>query len=163
SHRRTSQPCQDHCRAEQVRVGLETILVIACADGAGSAELSDVGAKLACDRLFEIAYEQLSADLTLLAPRHNTLLGWYQRVHDALVAESVARGVSVRQLACTLLTAIVGEGYVAYAQVGDGSIIFLHKGQYESVFWPQTGEYANTTNFITQPDFERWFEFSERA
>src|SRR5215216_5292491 len=108
SHRRTSKPCQDYCRAAQVRVGLETVLIVVCADGAGSAELSDVGAKLACDRFFDVAYERLSTGFALPMLGRDALLDWYQGVHDALVAEAVARCVPVRELACTLLTAIVG-------------------------------------------------------
>lgn len=162
SHRRSSQPCQDHCRAGQVRVGVETLLIVVCADGAGSAELSEVGSKLACDRFFEIAYERLSTGVGLATIGRSVLLDWYQTVHDSLVAEAVARNVAPRQLACTLLTAIVGEAHSTFAQVGDGSIVFLDN-DYQSVFWPQIGEYANTTNFITQSNFESAFEFAERA
>ena len=31
------------------------------------------------------------------------------------------------------------------------------------MFWPQSGEYANTTSFVTQPGFEQELEFATRA
>jgi hypothetical protein len=159
SHRRISKSCQDHCCAQALQVGSETVLIVACADGAGSAELSEVGSRLACDRFFDAVHAAMVAPAQMTAPDRATLLGWYRSVHQALADEAAHREVSMRKLACTLLTAIVGETFSAFAQVGDGSIVFLVDRQYESVFWPQTGEYANITNFITDPDFEGAFEF----
>src|SRR5262249_8069476 len=80
----------------------------------------------------------------------------------SLANEASARGVPIRQLACTLLTAIVGESRSLFAQVGDGSIVYLDGDKYESAFWPQSGEYANTTNFVTQTDFADAFEFVDK-
>ncbi len=50
--------------------------------------------------------------------------------------------------ACTLLVAIVGDGWAAFAQIGDGVIaIFNGDAGYELAFWPDNGEYANATRF----------------
>jgi hypothetical protein len=39
----------------------------------------------------------------------------------------------------------------AYLQIGDGAIVVATEepGEYTWVFWPQHGEYANTTSFLT--------------
>ena len=84
-------------------------------------------------------------------------------MRQSITAEADRLGTVPRQLACTLLTAVIGEGRAIFAQVGDGSIV-LHDGErYVSVFWPQAGEYVNVTNFLTQPEFEQAFEFVSRS
>jgi hypothetical protein len=161
SHQRSSLPCQDAHRCERIQLGEETLLIAACADGAGSAELSQIGSRVACDRFFEIVYAALTARGEVEPLDCATLLGWYEDVREAIGAAAEGRGAPIRQLACTLLTAIVSEHRAWFAQIGDGSIVFRSGGQYESAFWPQVGDYANTTNFVTQDELEDVFEFSE--
>jgi hypothetical protein len=49
--------------------------------------------------------------------------------------------------------AIVGEHAAAFSQIGDGAIVVGDGDTYRTVFWPQNGEYANTTNFVTDEAF----------
>ena len=44
-------------------------------------------------------------------------------------------------------------------QIGDGAIVLRGHGAYGIVCWPQSGEYANTTNFLTGPGFQDHIEF----
>lgn len=141
----------------------DSVLVVACADGAGSAELSQVGARIACDRFFELAYEALSNGTAARSIDRDLTLRWYQTVREAIGAEAERRGVPVRSLACTLLTAVVGRDFAAFAQVGDGTIVRRVTDAYESVFWPQSGDYANVTNFVTQDSIDAIFEFSSET
>jgi hypothetical protein len=160
SHTRTLKPCQDAHRFSPITIDGVTFLLIACSDGAGSAELAEVGARMACDTFFETAYESLRESAVANDIDRDVLLGWYLRVQDALEQEAARRGVPVRHLACTLLTALVGPERAVFAQVGDGSIVFRDENdRFSSAFWPQSGEYANATNFVTQPGIERYFEF----
>lgn len=163
SHRRTELPCQDSHRCEQIQLGHNQVLIAICSDGAGSAELSQVGSRIACDRFFEIAYGALTEWGTLEMLDRLVILDWYESVRAAIEEAAGERGVAARQLACTLLTAIVGVDRAWFSQVGDGSIVYREGGAYESVFWPQAGEYANTTNFVTQGELGSVFEFDERA
>ncbi len=161
SHVHSGLPCQDARRRGQFDVEDERILLAVCADGAGSAELSDVGAKKACDHFFELAYEALKAPGAMRRLDRAQLLGWYEQIREAIEEEAARREVPSRQLACTLLTAIVGEHRALFAQVGDGSIVYRDGEAYAAVFWPQVGEYANMTNFVTQEGLARVFEFEE--
>jgi hypothetical protein len=68
----------------------------------------------------------------------------------------------LRELACTLLLAVVGERAAAFSQIGDGAIVISVNQEYETVFWPQSGEYINTTNFVTDDRWEDHLEFSVR-
>ena len=45
------------------------------------------------------------------------------------------------------------------SEFGDGAIVALLEEAYQVIFWPQSGEYVNTTNFVTDQEFERHFEF----
>jgi len=51
--------------------------------------------------------------------------------------------------ACTLLLSVLEENCALFAQIGDGVIVRWDGEDYKTVFWPQTGEYLNTTIFVT--------------
>lgn len=155
SHLRTGQPCQDYGEARLVEAGPGPALLVACADGAGSAELSDVGARLAVETFLERAAEALAAGVEPDAADEAALTSWATAARIRVEAEAEARGVAARQLACTLLAAVVGPASSSFVQVGDGVIVFDGPDGYEFAFWPDAGEYANTTRFLTDPDVER--------
>ncbi len=82
--------------------------------------------------------------------------------HQAICTEADNRAIDARQLACTLLFAVIGQRGAALGQIGDGAMVEWRDGAYEQIFWPQSGEYVNTTNFITHPKFESFLDFSWR-
>jgi hypothetical protein len=53
----------------------------------------------------------------------------------------------------------VGDDAVVFSQIGDGAIVYRDGDGFTTAFWPQTGEYANTTFFLTSPDFEEKLAF----
>jgi hypothetical protein len=163
AHRRLALPCQDSCGGVATCPAQEHFLVLACSDGAGSAGLSQVGSTLACRRFLELACEELQRAGPQARVDPLQVLEWYREVHLALRAEAEQRGVPLRELACTLLAAVVGEGQALFAQVGDGAMVVRGEQGYAPVFWPQQGEYANSTFFITQPDFEQALQLEGRG
>jgi hypothetical protein len=44
--------------------------------------------------------------------------------------------------------AVIGPLSAAFSQIGDGAIVIDGPDGYEFVFWPDSGEYANTTRFL---------------
>jgi hypothetical protein len=78
--------------------------------------------------------------------------GWLDSVRDEIATLATEEGNLVRDYACTLLGAVVGQSTAAYLQIGDGAIVVAteESGEYTWVFWPQHGEYANATNFLTE-------------
>src|SRR5262249_11022537 len=90
----------------------------------------------------------------------DSVLYWLEEARKELRKEAEQRETTVRDLACTLLLAIVGEQAAAFAQIGDGAIVTRYDDAYRPVFWPQGGEYANSTNFITDDDFDDSLEFA---
>src|SRR5690242_13878156 len=54
SHIKFDVPCQDYCGYQRVTIGSSSGLIIAIADGAGTAQFSETGARLAVDHLLKI-------------------------------------------------------------------------------------------------------------
>lgn len=143
SHAQTGQPCQDYC----VGTAVDETAIAACSDGAGSAELSHLGSKVAVERFLEVAASLKSA------PTRERIESWIDAARARVLEEAETQATTPRQLACTFLAAIVGEGWAAFAQIGDGVIVFNGPEGYELAFWPDNGEYANTTRFLTEDDY----------
>ena len=162
SHSRTGQPCQD---SSSVGVGApDGIFVAAVADGAGSAELSADGSRIAA-----CAATQRSVRLLRLhvRPLYEGVLEEILReaVHfarEALEAEARRQNKSLRDFATTLIVAICAPEITGAAQIGDGAMVTAGDGMPEEVVSdsytlfsvPQRGEYANTTNFITSNNWK---------
>ena len=135
---------------------------MASADGAGSAKHADAGARVACQSVVRLILDDLQEGLPVAHIDRDTACSWLKRALPYLKEEARAYLADVDQLACTLLVAVVGEETAAFAQVGDGAIVVREGDGYQPVFWPQTGEYANTTFFITDPNCEQFLAFEAR-
>ncbi len=145
SHVQSGQPCQDHCSGAVVG----TTLLAACSDGAGSAKLSHLGSRRAVERFLEEAVRSIGET----APEHEVIEAWVDAARASVLEEASALGVPPRQLACTLLGAVAGDTWAAFVQIGDGVIVFDSETGYDLAFWPDNGEYANTTRFLTDEDY----------
>jgi protein phosphatase 2C-like protein len=149
SHLKTGLPCQD--RFACAALPTDTF-VAALADGAGSAAMAERGAEIVVDTVVR----------SLSAALQDGRTGICEILRQAAVEArertlAVARdlGVEPRELASTLLAAVAGPMGGGALQIGDG-VIVVGEGADEWcwVFWPQRGEYANTTHFLTDEDAE---------
>jgi hypothetical protein len=79
---------------------------------------------------------------------------WIEGFMEAVIKIAASEDRRVRDYSCTLLGAIVGAYSAMYIQIGDGAIVVGTDvpGEYTWVVWPQHGEYANMTYFLTQDD-----------
>lgn len=162
SHEVSGTPCQDHACCRVIAADGGSVLIAVVCDGAGSAAYADVGAWRAAEtmaELVELHFEEggRMADVDLACGR-----AWVARVADALIRDAAAQGRAIRDYACTLLAAVVGEDCAAFLQVGDGAIV-ISRGEDEDwsyVFWPQHGEFANTTNFVVSRDAAELLDFA---
>jgi hypothetical protein len=66
-----------------------------------------------------------------------------------LYQQASAEDLQVREFACTLVAALLGTTTSIFLQIGDGAIVVAEGAEYRPIFWPQNGEYANSTYFIT--------------
>jgi hypothetical protein len=155
SHIESGIVCQDVCLADLVKTANgETVLIAVASDGAGSASLSHIGASTVCSFAHILLKDYLadltgSIDFTLLDPKQ------FVREIRAKVAEQAEQsGVVLRELACTLLLAAIAEKSSLYLQIGDGAIVTGSEDTYSVIFWPESGEYANMTYFVTDETAE---------
>ena len=154
SHRARNTPCQDAMRFGTFGPDNEW-LVIAVADGAGSASHADKGAELACN---EFVNRVRSHSTEALFTREG-MTNLFESVRQALITEAERLGVSPRDCACTALVAVVGPASIAIGQVGDGAIVLGDGERYRTVFWPDPAEFANCTDFLTDERFAEALQF----
>ena len=87
---------------------------------------------------------------------------WIEDIARKMAHDASRHERALRDYACTLLVAIVGESAAAFLQVGDGGIVTsrAREEDWTYVFWPQHGEFANTTNFVVSDGVKSLFEFA---
>src|SRR4051794_23025788 len=124
SHERRGQPCQDYSHGRLVCGEASSVLIAACADGAGSASHAALGAKIACLGVLSAAADDIENGLAVGAITDRHLLRWHEQVRQRLSLEACLRGLDLGDFASTLLTAIVGHEAAAFSQIGDGAIVF---------------------------------------
>lgn len=162
SHASTGAPCQDSATVLALDTAEGPVLVAVVCDGAGSAAHAEVGAWLAARTMVELVDLHFERGGTLGEVDRACAAAWLGGVAEALAVDARAQGRALRDYACTLLAAVVGETSAAFAQVGDGAMV-ISRGEEEDwsyVFWPQHGEFANTTNFVVSHDVVDAFEFA---
>ncbi|WP_454616501.1 PP2C family serine/threonine-protein phosphatase [Bradyrhizobium cenepequi] len=161
SHVASGAKCQDAHGFGMFDASGERILTLVISDGAGSAKHSETGAQCAVStvqREIETYFEQAG---TFEKLTREVVAAWLAKVQQALGEEAQRLGEPLKEFACTLLFAIVGNEHAAFFQIGDGAIVAsggIADG-FSYVFWPQHGEFANTTNFVISNDAFDLFEF----
>lgn len=159
SHEKRQTPCQDYCAYLSCALGNERALVIGIADGAGSAKASEIGSQ----ETVEYVLRQIAKwGLSLSDIQEEIAVGWVQNARNHLDDVAAERELTVRDLDCTLLFAILTETRAIFCQVGDGGWIVKSNGCYHPATWPSGGEYANQTTFITSPNWREVLQFGVR-
>ncbi len=126
-------------------------------DGAGSASSSQIGAQQTCAYVLERIAKAPPASLFEEALATDVLEGTREILHRT--AEDAQ--TKIREFACTLLVAIVAPDRAAFWQIGDGAICFrqAEAESFNYVFWPEKGDYANVTFFVTDANSHEHLEF----
>lgn len=160
SHAKSGAPCQDSHLA-QVLTRLDDHTLVACvADGAGSASKSQDGSALACQAIVDQATEYFDAHEGSFAEIcEEVAIGWYREARVRIAQLSELRNEKIREYATTLCVAVVSPQQSFFLQIGDGAIVARRNGAMGVVFWPQSGEYANSTTFLTIDNCEEHVEF----
>lgn len=153
SHLATGAPCQDAIDCTVWRCnGEPPVLIAALADGAGSAAHAQVGARRATQVFADVAHQAFEDGAGW--GEHEDVL--YHAVAEARLALDLTAGhagCAINDLASTLLVAILSPNGGVIGQIGDGAIVVDDGANgWRPVHWPDHGEYANTTSFLTQAD-----------
>lgn len=141
------------------------------ADGAGSASLSSLGSKIVAEKSIQIITEALTSNKSLLDliteysqnnenetkvrnALYKILAKSAHESYKALYKESENKNTSVKKFHTTLLITLTKKfdfGYfVAGFQIGDGISAICQKDSNVILLgWPDSGEYAGQTRFVT--------------
>jgi hypothetical protein len=153
SHLKNGLPCQDYQSSVVLPSGDGQALLIALADGAGSAEYSDLGARLAVEAALEVLGKDLTAPHSPQLDFDRSMRSAFENAQQALFELAAEDNIPARSLATTLTCVAALDGFLIVGQLGDGSVI-VQTGEEElqAVTQPQRGEYANETYFLVQED-----------
>lgn len=150
-HQRSGDPCQDACAFRELPDGT---LIMAVADGAGSARLAREAAQLQVQATCEFMERRLTDSIAAPAlDQPRTLLEpALQHALQCILDAAVSARVEPRDLAATMLLLVAGMDRVCCAQIGDGAVVRAGSDQgFSALTTPFNGEYANETNFLVSP------------
>ncbi len=153
SHSESGEVCQDECLAgtfcapdsEEYFLGLVS-------DGAGSASHGGFGASVACEKGRDVIEQWVRKEESFCRLTLETVTNWVVAIRQHICQAAEVKGITPRDCACTLLGAVVGSRAAAFFQVGDGAIVIRDGDGFYPIFWPDAGEYANMTYFVTDED-----------
>jgi hypothetical protein len=141
----------------------EPIIAIALSDGAGSATRGEDGATITCASLIEQAELFLARNRSVASMTEQDAHEWLDTVRKAIADHASDTEHEVRDYACTMLFALIGVETAVFLQIGDGVIVVNDQDQHWSwVFWPERGEFANTTFFVTDAAAADHLRFEQR-
>lgn len=151
SHARHDLPCQDAFSYRALEGGG---LVIAVADGAGSARYSQYGASSAVDTVLDALQTGMEEFFPTGEEDWQALL-WqaFGAARRAVMQQAHARWRRSREYATTLTVAAAYGGWLATGMVGDGVVVVEEAGgRLFAATQAQKGEFANETHFLTERD-----------
>lgn len=163
SHANGDLVCQDSSLVRTVHTRAGPVLIACVSDGAGSASHSEIGSAWACETLADEISDYLASGRLPCEATRADADTWCVNVHRCLVARAEEAGVTPRQLACTLMGAAVSPIGAVYVHIGDGAIVVNAGEEYVPIFWPQNGQYANMTYFITEAEALTHVQFAVSA
>ena len=162
SHVAAKLPCQD-AHATLLSGGPDPVLVIAVSDGAGSAVSGGTGAALTVAAIIEQAKAHFDHGGRTGELQQADIAAWLDGVRERIAEHAGCADAAMPDYAATLLVAILGPDAAVFAQIGDGAMVVAEAdGGWTAVFWPQHGEYANTTYFVTEDRAHAQLEFVKR-
>lgn len=161
SHATAGTPCQDFAACEIAERPEGGVLIVAASDGAGSASRAEAGSEVTATTLVSLARRYLEDGAAIADLTRATVVQWIGAIGSAIAKRAELDDCEIREYSCTLLGAIVGPREAAFVQIGDGAIVVSHgeADGWSYLFWPQHGEFANSTNFVTSPNVMQALEF----
>lgn len=152
-HSEVGLPCQDASDCKLVRQeDAGEILIAVVSDGAGSAQYAQAGSATACASFIYQIRGSLDETGNLSFLTVDFVKEWIITLQSEIKRIAAQNESSAREYACTFVAAIIGNEQSVFAQIGDGGIVILEtetNDTYQTVFWPQQGEFAGQTNFLT--------------
>lgn len=144
SHIRNSVRLQD---AYAVSVIGDDCIFAIVSDGAGSAEFSAFGAWLVC-RSLTVRFRDWFRENSEL-PKDEAIAEWIDEIRDRIAAIADRRETTPRQFASTLAAVVSTPDETLTLHIGDSAVVGRRNEEWDVLCWPENGEYASTTFFVT--------------
>lgn len=152
SHERSGLRLQDAQSCFVAKNDERDVIVAIVSDGAGTASHGGQGASLICRSIGLVARQHFSS--TSAFPSDAQFETWVDYARDRILLVAQRRGLNPRDFAATLICAISDGDESLIAHVGDGCAALRDDtmAQWVAASWPDHGEYASTTSFLTDED-----------
>lgn len=149
SHEKTGIRLQDAFICSSIKCEKGDFFFGVISDGAGSADFGGQGASIICNTLSR-AIKDYSLFLNGL-PTDTIIELWIDDARDFIFQAAARRGLSPRDFAATLICVISNGSESLVVHIGDGCAVFkdVNSGQWIAPTWPEQGEFASTTYFVT--------------
>src|SRR5690606_13369126 len=125
----------------------------------GTAALGSEGSRIACESIMKHASDLFESRGSFDGLGKQDVIRWCEEARGRIHKAAREQASSPREFATTLCAALLGPQEAYFFQIGAGASILRTGGVYGVVFWPLSGEYANSTNFLTSEDFSDHLEF----
>lgn len=127
-------------------IGDECIFAIV-SDGAGSAEFSAFGAWLVC-RTLTVRFRDWFRENSEL-PKDEVIAEWIEEIRYRIAVIADRRETTPRQFASTLAAVVSTPDETLTLHIGDSAVVGRRNEEWDVLCWPENGEYASTTFFVT--------------
>jgi hypothetical protein len=151
AHLANDTESQDACECDILYADDSEVFVAVAADGAGSAKNGRAGARAACASLLHKTRTAFEKGGSVENLSEKICRDWIENLQNEIKMTAEQENCAPSEFSCTLLAAIVGADATVFMQIGDGAIVYGcdDSNEYKLFALPQQGEYANSTNFVT--------------
>nr|WP_314627853.1 PP2C family serine/threonine-protein phosphatase [uncultured Janthinobacterium sp.] len=143
------------CQDAHAHAMANGVLVAIVCDGAGSARLSEQGARFVATHTVQALAGRLEQGASVQDLQDGALAGTLAQIRAALDDLARAADATLDDYATTVVGAVVGQDGGFFFHLGDGLGVAQLGDGGELISLPANGEYANETYFISG---ERWRE-----
>ena len=151
SHLANGSGCDDAAACVETDSKNGPTLICVVSDGAGSASLSRIGSRIVVRGFCRSALSFVRSGRRPRDLDREVAGNWLDDIRDRIEQASFREGTSRRSFAATLIGCIAQADGLAVLHVGDGACALRLRSEQEwhVPSWPAQGEFASTTNFVT--------------
>lgn len=147
SHILTNKDCEDAIKYGTLYENTEYETLICClSDGAGSAVYAKEASQLVVIEAYKFLENCIKRNKDISEVDIYEML---ESLIDKLNDEAIKTNANLNEFSCTLLGGVIFSNKSIFFQIGDGAIVCLDDNDnYYPIWFPQNGEYQNTTWFL---------------
>jgi serine/threonine protein phosphatase PrpC len=151
SHLKLGSRKDDVCRATVSSAYSNIFIGIIC-DGAGSAKWGGAGAWITASAIYRNCHAYFNNERSF--PDDRIIWNWIDEARDKIFRVSTSRSAQLNDFATTLILTMSDGNNSLVAHIGDGGVVIQSEEtkEWQCLSFPEHGEYASTTRFITEDE-----------